>query len=193
MNVRGVFKEEVIFEVTFKVSCIPPDEEMKDSAGKRNSRTKCKKFWGMPSHGTRSLSGVGLEMRLGRKAGARLSKAWHTFLRSISSRQWAGSNHFSEKWHGKFYILERLLLTIMTGRELDLGWGYLWISNYQFGVHWPYLVDIDNFEMMNIFPLTYKPAFPHAIVFYTEPQEIIHKPWKVELFTTWHHPVLKDL
>lgn len=74
MNVRGVFKEEVIFEVIFKVSCIFLDEEMKDCVGRRNSRIKCKKFWGMLSYGIRSLLGVGLEMRLGRKVGVRLLK-----------------------------------------------------------------------------------------------------------------------
>lgn len=44
-GVKGVFREEVIFEVHFKVSYISPyEKEMEDTARKRNSGTKFKKF-----------------------------------------------------------------------------------------------------------------------------------------------------
>lgn len=57
----------MIFEVSFKVSYISPnEEEIEDIAGRRNSGPKCKKFLEMPSPKIGSVSGGGLEMTLER-------------------------------------------------------------------------------------------------------------------------------
>lgn len=69
----------------------------------------------------------------------------------------------------KIILYQQWLVETWTRREDT------WTFNHHFDVYWPYLVDSENFEMINLFYLTCKPTFSSDTVFYTEPQKTIYK------------------
>lgn len=87
----------------------------------------------------------------------------------------------------KIILYQQWLVETWTRREDT------WTFNHHFDVYWPYLVDSENFEMINLFYLTCKPTFSSDTVFYTEPQKNNLQIIKPKHFTIQHHSVLKDL